>query len=181
MYDTIARRTQRQSQLLSQTAEKARLSKDAAFREDCCGRIAVLGAYIKRYANLTLLSQDKSEIEAGELGLSASEVLRYLNFRGIPGECFFDVAGSLRADAALAVYEAFGTLLEDEDGSLKGVFVNLSERERTAFKMTLENYTAPLPCGMLDRLSAFGVRTDVTQEDQVTYLCFTFLKGGEAV
>jgi len=181
VYDTIAKRTQRQSQLISRYAETARKSDDTKVRETIRCRITMLGAYIKRYANLMLLSQESSLIEAGELGLSVSEVLRYLNFGGIPGEFFSDADCKVKADAALAVFEAFETLLEKNITCLKGAFVNLSGQDGVLFKLTLENLNEPLSEKEKNALSLVGVSYEITQEDGVTYLSFRLPKGGEAV
>ncbi len=181
VYDTIANRTQKQSQSISQLASQARLSDDALFKEECRGRIAMLGAYIKRYANLMLLSQDSGLIEAGELGLSVSEVLRYLNLCGIPGEYFGSADCCVSANAALAAFEAFETLLEINYSDLKGVFVNISEQQDLYFKITLENLSQALPNELEQTLGSACVRSKINREDDVTYICFTLQKGGERV
>lgn len=79
VYDTIAKPTQSPSPAISRIAEEARKSSDTTLRDRNRKRITLLGAYIKRYANLMLLSADSKIIEAGELDLSVAEVLRYLN------------------------------------------------------------------------------------------------------
>ena len=181
LYDTIAKRTQKQSQSISQLAEAARSSADAEFKEECRGRITLLGAYIKRYANLMLISQESGTVEAGELGLSVSEVLRYLNFCGIPCELFIDAECILPAPAALAAFEAFETLLESYFSRLKGVFVNLSEAgENVNFKLTLENLTEPPGEDVAQLLSSAGVSAEFKCEDEVAYICLTLPKGGAA-
>ena len=181
VYDTIARRTQRQSQAISRLAKAARLSGELAVKEDCRRRIALLGAYCKRYANLTLLSQERREIEAGELELSVLELLRYLNLCGIPGELVGGAEGLIPAEAALAAFEAFGTLLETNITSLEGAFVNLSSVGSVLCKLTLEGLTKPLPEETVGDLEAAGVRCAVTHEDGVGYVRLTIprRKGAE--
>lgn len=178
MYDTIALRTQRQSQLISELSRSGRTSSDPAFKDACRRSVILLGAYIKRYANLTLLSEEREMIESGELGLSVSEVLRYLNFRGIPGEYIGSDEGALPSNAVLAVFEAFETLLEDNGSFLTGVFVNFSKREPPCFKIAAENLRVPPGEETERRLTEAGVLCDVKTEDNVTYVCLTFPKGG---
>lgn len=178
MYDTIAKRTQRQSQAISLLAETARTSGDPARKDACRRRITLFGAYIKRYANLMLLSREHSAIELGELGLSVSEVLRYLNYCGIPGEFIGGAEGAVPAEAALAAFEAFEALLETNLDSLQGVFVNLSAREDVTFKMTLENLSAPLPEEATALLADAGVLWELQREDDVAYICLSLPKGG---
>jgi hypothetical protein len=182
VYDTIAKRTQRQSQAISHLAETARNSDDIEYKEKCRYQIALLGAYIKRYANLMLLSQENSLIEAGELGLSVSEFLRYLNFCGVPGEFFNSADCKVSADMSLAVFEAFETLIEMNFSSLMGAFVNLSEQDgKFLFKLTMENAGRFTAENMLKELNTLGVQVDEKREDDVSYICFTLVKGGEAV
>ncbi|MBQ7670392.1 MAG: hypothetical protein IJS45_06700 [Clostridia bacterium] len=181
VYDTVAKRTQKQSQAISKLAEDARRSSDLSVKDDCRRRITLLGAYIKRYANLTLLSQESDETEAGELALSVSEVLRYLNYNGIPGEIINSADCTVASSAALAVFEAFETLIEAYYSRLQGVFVNLSSRDGVTFKLTFEGVAEPVPDGVEKLLSDAGVRVEAQCEDDVTYICFTLPKGGEQV
>ncbi len=181
VYDLIAKRTQKQSQLISDFAKTARESSDLSDKEEYRNRIALLGAYIKRYANLTLISQESGWVEVGELGLSVSEVLRYLNFCGIPSEFFSNAKCSVNAKAALAVFEAFETLLETNYSCLQGVFVNVSEQENVNIKLTLENLKEELPKEQKAALNALGVLSETQIEDGVAYICFTLSKGGETV
>jgi hypothetical protein len=179
VYDTIARRTQTQSQAITRLAEEGRTSPEPAIKKQCRDRIALFGAYIKRYANLTLLSQESDAVEAGELALSVSEVLRYLNFCGIPGEFVGSADGIIASGAALCAFETFETILEASHPSLRGVFVNLSETESILLKMTFENMTVPIPGDVIGRLEMADIPTEVQQEDDVTYVCLTLPKGGK--
>lgn len=86
LYDEIARRTQPQSIAISELSRKAINEADPNLRNQYRKQITLLGAYIKRYANLMLLGAESETIRVGELGLSIAEVLRYLNLYGIPGE-----------------------------------------------------------------------------------------------
>lgn len=178
VYDAIARGTQKQSQAISHFAEKARKSSDPAIKEEYRHRITLLGAYIKRYANLMLLSRESDVIEAGELGLSVSEVLRYLNYCGKPGEFIGGAECSVPADAALSVFEAFETLLEANYSCMKGVFVNLSASENVVFKLIFEDFSGGLSEEMKTKLSEAGVVNETKCEDGVSYIVFTMPKGG---
>ena len=120
-----------------------------------------------------LLSRENDVLPAGELGLSFAEVLRYLNDCGIPGEFIGGADCSLRAGAALAVFEAFETLIESNGFALAGVFVNLSGRENAVVKITFENLTESLPDGMKTKLTKERVNFDEQREDGVAYVCFS--------
>lgn len=174
VYDTIAERTKSQSVAISRIAKEARLSSDKAFREKSRKHILLLGAYIKRYANLMLLSEDRKVIEVGELSISVAEVLRYLNLFGIPAELLNTAEGSVPADVAFTVFETFKVLLEESFSSISGLFANFSGNENIVFKLTLENHQAYIPKFMEEKLSETGVRFTVEYEDNVTYIGFTF-------
>lgn len=179
VYDTIARRTQKQSQVISRLAEEACGSSDAALREINRRKIALLGAYIKRYANLTLLSTDSAAIGAGELALSVSEVLRYLNRFGVPVELVNKTERTVTADAALAVLEAFEALVEQNLSVLTGVTVNVFDKnDGVSCRLTLENLRILLPEDEREKLSLAGVRMDVMQEDGVAYISLALPEGG---
>ena len=178
VYDTVAKRTQTQSQLISRLAASARDSGDANYKEECRCRITLLGAYIKRYANLMLLSQESDSIESGELMLSVSEILRYLNYCGIPGEFVNSAECPVPADAALAVFETFESLVRAAYTDLRGVFVNMSGHENAVIKLALENADLPVPEDAKEKLLSYGITTESKCEDGVTYICFALPKGG---
>lgn len=181
VYDAIAKRTQKQSQAISKLAEAARKSDDLSLKEKYRNDILLLSAYIKRYANLTLLAEESSTVALGELVLSVSEVLRYLNFCGIPGELVSNADCTVDGGAALAVFEAFEILLESNKPYLRGVFVNISADENATLKLTLENPKTPLAAETKYALSRAGVNTESSNEDNLAYICFTLKKGGGAV
>ena len=181
VYDTIARRTQNQSMAISRISDEALKSNDPGVKDRCRKHIALLGAYIKRYANLTLLSESTGAVSINELALSVTEVLRYLNRYGIPGELLSAAEGSVPAEEALAVFEAFETLLENHLPDLTGAFVNLdTENDGFVFRLTLENMGAEIPASVTENLLKRGIQTDAEYEDNVGYISFVFPKGGAA-
>ena len=178
VYDEIAKNTRRQSLEISALAQKARETFDADVRNECRRRITLFASYIKRYANLMLLSYENDTIEAGELALSFSEVLRYLNFAGIPGELVSGAAGVIDSQKALALFGVFGTLLTDNIGSLRGVFINLQNDEKTICKLTLENLEVTLTEESLNALLINGVAWESVLEDDVAYISFSNAEKG---
>ena len=182
VYDAIAARTRNQSQAISLLAVAARQSTDVSQKEKYRGQITLLAAYIKRFANLMLLSEETESIAAGELGLSVSEVLRYLNYYGVPSELFNSADCPIIATAALAVFEAFERLVEKNLSDLRGVFVNLSEQPAcVVFKLTMEHAALSLAEEVRENLAGVGVSAEEAREDDVLYISFTLPKGGAAL
>lgn len=181
VYDAIADRTQAQSAAISRIAHRALGPEDSSGTDRCRKQIALLAAYIKRYANLLLMSSESGTVSAGELGLSVAEVLRYLNLYGIPGELVNMAEGTLRADGALAVFEAFEALLEGGLSCLAGVCVNLSgEDGGFVCRLTLENMQTGMPPGFGEKLAAAGVAASFESEDGVGFFRFALQGGGGA-
>lgn len=179
VYDEIARRIHRQSSDISTIAEQALQTSDLDAKDRYRKQITLLGAYIKRYANLMLLASESEMISSGELGLSVLEVLRYLNLYGIPGELMNTASSAISAEKVLGVFEAFGTLVEDHLSQLKGVYANLSENEEgILFKLTLENMVPDLYSDIPEQLARIGVQVTSEQEDGVGYFRFLLSKGG---
>ena len=182
VYDAIAARTRNQSQAISLLAVAARQSTDVSQKEKYRGQITLLAAYIKRFANLMLLSEETESIAAGELGLSVSEVLRYLNYYGVPSELFNSADCPIIATAALAVFEAFESLAEKNLSELRGVFVNLSEQPAcVVFKLTMEHAALSLAEEVRENLAGVGVSAEEAREDDILYISFTLPKGGAAL
>lgn len=92
-YDTIA------AEVLPQSRKIAALCSGAERDPSCFGgnkkAVCLLGAYIKRYANLSLIAADQAEVEAEELYLAISESLRQLDNMGVPVVCAPPPAGAL--------------------------------------------------------------------------------------
>ncbi len=177
LYDLIAKSTVKQSKIISLLAKEARESNDLKIKDEHRRHIALLGAYIKRYANLTILSQENKNIEVGELGLSIAEMLNYLNICGIPGEFVNDSNSLIEAPVVLAIFEVFGNIIEDNYSSLKGVFVNLSVKENIYMKVMIENMKTPICKEVLDDLLKIEVTTNVEVEDNISYITFIIKKG----
>lgn len=177
MYDAIAKRTRRQSQAISEFVQTARETDDNAVREKCQKSIVLLASYIKRYANLMLLSYESETIQVGELGLSFSEVLRYLNFAGIPGELISSASGEVPAKAALAVFNAFGALVMDNLSCICGAFINLSGTKGAVCKLTLENLSTALSEEDILAVTRTGATVEAEVEDDVTYISFILPEG----
>lgn len=182
VYDTIAKRTQKQSQRITELADEAIASSDITLTERNRKQITLLGAYIKRYANLTLLSSDNKVIEAGELALSISEILRYLNPFGVSVEVLNRANGLVPAEAVLAVFEVFQTMIENNLFFLSGVTANFSNRNNGVLcRLTLEGLQENLSAEQTEKLSSVGVVTETKCEDEITYLSFLLPEGGLTV
>ena len=177
LYDIIAKNTQKQSQEIYNLAEEAKKSNDLSLKDKNRNHITLLGSYIKRYANLTILSQENEYIEVGELGISIAEVLRYLNICKIPGEFVGESNALIKTKDAISVFESFFSVIENNLSSAKGVFVNISVNEQITIKLIIENLKTLLSKEELSILENNDIKVDVKQEDDVSYIYFNVKKG----
>lgn len=182
VYDRIANQTQSQSLAISKLALEAKMSDNLDVQLHNARLITFYGAYIKRYANLILLSTENTNVSIGELGLAIAESLRYLNQYGLPGEMFITASSNVSAERTLACYEIFEKLIEENITSLKGVYVHLLEVDnQIRFKLTLEGANVFFSESIESKLRRTEIKLDVEYEDDVTYICFTFSKGGNEI
>lgn len=177
LYDIIAKNTEKQSKKIFDLAEEAKKSNDLLLKDKNRNHITLLGSYIKRYANLTILSQENEYIEVGELGISIAEVLRYLNICKIPGEFVGESNALIKTDSAISIFESFFNVIENNLSSINGVFVNISCGEFIVVKMVIENLKTPLSKEELSNLEKNDIKVDIKQEDDVSYIYFNVKKG----
>ena len=79
------------------------------------------------------------------------------------------------------MFEAFGILLAANLDSVRGVFVNLSQRKKTVCKLTLESLRVSLSEEEVSVLSGAGVQTEIICEDGVSYISFILPERGTGV
>lgn len=102
--------------------------EEAAFEralKDAC----VYNVYIKRYANLYLLSKTKSTLPLAELRLAFAESMDYLGLKGVETALDWDVKDELDAELCLKVYELFEAILERHMSDLSAIAVHLEKED----------------------------------------------------
>ncbi len=131
-------------------------------------KVCLLAAYIKRYANLSLLTADRAALDTGELRLAVAESLRYVEELGVPvSESFSD---AVPADGAelLSAYALFETLLEQALPTLRGVQASFAPG---ALRLVFEGAALALP---------EGCGASLTVEEDASFVRLAVGKAGEA-
>ena len=131
--------------------------------------VCLLAAYVKRFANLSLLAADRAWIDSTELYLAIQESLRYAGDLGIPAESFLLESGKTASRCALQRYALFEQLLEEALPSLAGIQVSL---RKDALKCTFEGASLTLPSGCCAIL---------TREDGNSFVRIPLEEAGEAI
>ncbi|MBR4158273.1 MAG: hypothetical protein IKR07_05105 [Oscillospiraceae bacterium] len=159
VYDEISAAVMPQAETIETLCEKAKQTPetyDAGMKTVC-----LLGAYIKRYANLSLLAADSAEIEIEEPYLAVAESLRQIGRMGVPTFSAPPEKASVPAECAKAVYARFEGLLESSLPVLCGAYAVFTA---DALKLTLEGAALQVP--------------EAYVEDSCTYVRIPLSKGG---
>ncbi|MCR5214114.1 MAG: hypothetical protein K6E10_06835 [Eubacterium sp.] len=108
-------------------------------------RISVIGAYIKRWCNLSLL-MNKDMILVKELDLSVRESLEYAELAGIKSYLDFRVPEDklYEGKAVIEIYERFGNNLEKLVGKVAFLYVKIDETDKgLLLEMTVDDDEEP--------------------------------------
>lgn len=190
VYDAIAKQVLPQSQRIAELAQEAGMN--GASYEQNAGKICFYGTFIKRYANLMLLSENHRRISAKELGLAIDESLRALRGLGVPATLSGGADKDLETRRAMEIYASLQTLLEMAGKELQGVTVTLTDKECKAVlevndgastKRKLEDDIFeiwPWSEEWIKRESGKRAFTSMREGD-VLYVRFSYTEGGEGI
>ena len=104
--------------------------------EEEIGRVAVIGAYIKRRSNLAIITDEADFIEIEELYLALDESLRYMKSVGMTVYLQKDASGQISSDDAVEIYDTFETVVEEALEKGESCFVRIF-RDGEAVRMRL--------------------------------------------
>lgn len=122
LYDLLQRQLAPQIIRMDQLLTRYRAAPEADKRQ-LLGQVAVLGAYLKRGANLMFLAQQHRYVPSAELRYALEESISSLELAGV--ECAMEVTHGVRlpAEAAAACYSRFESVVEGALGQLDALFV----------------------------------------------------------
>lgn len=122
LYDLLQRRLAPQIIRMDQLLTRYRTAPEAD-RRQLLGQVAVLGAYLKRGANLMFLAQKHRYVPSAELRYALEESISSLELAGV--ECAMEVTHGVRlpAEAAAACYSRFESVVEGALGQMDALFV----------------------------------------------------------
>lgn len=169
LYDKLAKNVR--GQLLAIDAALTDPPDDeAAF----CARLiraTVLGAYVKRRANLELLSDRASTLSSGELYYAVRESFEYLALAGVDCEARQTRERQLPARLVLAAYDLFEAVLEAAMPTLGAFYALLGAEDGFSVTLSLDDDTLPLDeDAWRDTLSPLGAALSVAREDDTAVI-----------
>ena len=137
------------------------------------GRIAVLGAYIKRRSNLVFLSDETGAVPSRELLLCLNESVSNLRLAGMDCAVRLDVEESMDGTAAGRLYDFFEETVEAMWENLPAVDIVVTRMDM-GWRMTL----------MLEGEADFRAllrrfpEAEVEQDEEICYFRLTVAEGG---
>lgn len=136
LYDNIARALSPQLNKVESLIASARngsMDEKRALSEIC-----VISAYIKRKANLILLSDECASLPTDEMLLSIKESMKNLTLMGVDGSASDWVNEETDVNSILALFDFFEVVVEAHIGSMKKLNVEIGKHESAiALKMQL--------------------------------------------
>ena len=186
LYDSINQLVTPQLQEIRRLTEEARaLEKEPdtpqnrALLRTKLSRMAFLGAYVKRRANLTLVAESEGDALAEELYLSIKESLEYLRLQHIAAGVVGDSENAARAflsrEQVFLCYDYFQYTMEQALPGLTAVQVTMNCRDHFQLRMEMDNASA-LPEKHIseDELERIGGRLTIQTEDETSYVTLEF-------
>ena len=139
------------------------------------GRIAVIGAYIKRRTNLIILADRQGKVNSSELELCLMESINYIKVYGAAAALNYSITGDLSSYFAGEIFDFFEFAAEISLDSLSGMAVFASGDENNA-EIRIE-----LACSedMTEIKKYFG-SSKVINDDGVWYLTLDLPEKGES-
>ncbi len=122
LYELLQHETRRQAALINTHLDGFQQA-DPQTKKRLLFEINLLGAYIKRRCNLTLLAEHQQTLSSDELRYSINESLETLKLGGVQCALSLPQATPLDAAAVLLAYDFFQQALEETFGRLTSLFV----------------------------------------------------------
>lgn len=159
--------------LLTEISKELQAAGIEEAAQKALGKLAVIGAYLKRRSNLTMLSDSSGQTPAEELHLCLQESESNLRLYGVTCALQFTLEGELPYDAVGTLFDFYETALELSLDTLTDLTVF------TAGNATEQRLTMMLSCDadMTGLLTSFG-SADLTKEDGVWYCVLPLAEGG---
>ena len=173
LYDAMRQTVSPAMERLAALIDRLDGAKDRDSARALHGRIAVLGAYIKRRSNLVFLSDETGRISARELLLCLNESISNLRLAGIDCAVSLDTEERMDGKAAGRLYDFFEETVEAMWENLPAVDIVVTRMDM-GWRMTL----------MLEGEADFRAllrrfpEAEVEQDEEICYFRLTVAEGG---
>ena len=173
LYDAMRQTVSPSMERLAVLIDRLNGAEDQDSARALHGKIAVLGAYVKRRSNLVFLSDETGAVSSRELLLCLNESMSNLRLAGMDCAVRLDVEESMDGTAAGRLHDFFEETVEAVWETLPAVDV-LVTRTETGWQMTLM-----LECkAERQNLRRHFPEAEVERDEELCYCRLTAAKGG---
>lgn len=143
IYNSIAKSIKPQCDKINLLLDSA--SQNEEQFDKIMSQIGIIGAFIKRYTNLILLSEENESISTAELKFAIDELLIYSSLAGIDCSAEINCDTSLPCNQVLYLFELLETVIEAALPDVKKINISLCFSDGEGeYKIILEEPSAPL-------------------------------------
>lgn len=173
LYNIIQRETVPRIKLLAELTDAFETMGDEAQRKQILGKMAVIGAYLKRRSNLIFLADKTPLFQEKELHLTFGESMDNLELCGITCGLLSELEGPVEARQLMKMYDLFEEIVERSIDTMTTITVWIGPADG-ALRITINTDSAAdlSPLGS-DSVSA------LRDEDGEWQLCMVLRAGGE--
>ena len=173
LYNIIQRETAPRIKLLAELTDAFETMGDEAQRKQILGKMAVIGAYLKRRSNLIFLADKTPLFQEKELHLTFGESMDNLELCGITCGLLSELEGPVEARQLMKMYDLFEEIVERSIDTMSTITVWIGQADG-ALRITINTDSAAdlSPLGS-DSVSA------LRDEDGEWQLCMVLRAGGE--
>ena len=174
LYNIIQRETAPRIKLLAELTDAFETMGDEAQRKQILGKMAVIGAYLKRRSNLIFLADKTPLFQEKELHLTFGESMDNLELCGITCGLLSELEGPVEARQLMKMYDLFEEIVERSIDTMSTITVWIGPADG-ALRITINTDSAAdlSPLGS-DSVSA------LRDEDGEWQLCMVLRAGGES-
>ena len=172
LYNIIQRETSPRIKLLAELTDAFETMGDEAQRKQILGKMAVIGAYLKRRSNLIFLADKTPLFQEKELHLTFGESMDNLELCGITCGLLSELEGPVEARQLMKMYDLFEEIVERSIDTMTTITVWIGPADG-ALRITVNTDSAAdlSPLGS-DSVSA------LRDEDGEWQLCMVLRAGG---
>ena len=131
---------------------------------------AVLGAFIKRRSNLSILAHNSPEIDMKELEYSLRESMYYLSLAGIKCSVMMDGKGKVSAEKLIRMYEIFHVVSSELISMKCNVMVNVSNSADLTMKLMIDRLVDDEFIETLKGKFTDGLELSFDKDEGITYI-----------
>ena len=173
LYNIIQRETAPRIRLLAELTDAFETMGDEAQRKQILGKMAVIGAYLKRRSNLIFLADKTPLFQEKELHLTFGESMDNLELCGITCGLLSELEGPVEARQLMKMYDLFEEIVERSIDTMSTITVWIGPADG-ALRITVNtDSAADLSPLVSDSVSA------LRDEDGEWQLCMVLRAGGE--